>query len=78
MKKTLIKRIDRLHSIIILFTLLAFNTNSFAQIPRDVPQPNGDPLSLDSPASIIIYIVFPVLLILLYIFLRRRKRNKKN
>ena len=49
------------------------------QIPRDVPHPdNNTPLDLSNPFEVIIYVVIPVLLIVLYFFLRKRnKRIKK-
>ncbi len=45
------------------------------QIPREAPHPdNNTPLDFSNPFEIIVYIVIPVLLIVLYFFLRKRKR----
>ena len=47
------------------------------QIPREVPHPdNNTPLDISDPFEVIIYIVIPVLLIVMYFFLR--KKNKRN
>jgi hypothetical protein len=46
------------------------------QIPKEVPHPDrNSPLDLNNPADIIIYIVIPLLIVLLYIFGRRRKKK---
>lgn len=52
-------------------------SNAFAQLPRDVPQPDGEPLALDSTRGLIVFVVLPVLLLLLYFFLRMRRKRKK-
>ena len=47
------------------------------QIPREVPHPdNNTPLDISDPFEVIVYIVIPVLLIVMYFFLR--KKNKRN
>lgn len=49
------------------------------QIPREVPHPdNNTPLDLSNPFEVIVYIVIPLLLIVMYFFLRKKiTRNKK-
>lgn len=46
------------------------------QIPTDVPNPdNNTPVDLTSAFEVILYIVAPVLLILLYLYLRKKSRS---
>ncbi|MEL6810528.1 MAG: adenylosuccinate synthetase [Bacteroidota bacterium] len=47
-----------------------------AQIPRDVPHPDTNtPLDFTSPFEIIVYIVIPVVLIIGYLVLRKKRRK---
>ena len=51
----------------------------FIQIPREVPHPdNNTPLDLSNPFEIIVYIVIPIVLLVLYFFLRKKRHNIKN
>jgi hypothetical protein len=46
------------------------------QIPTDVPSPNNNtPIDLNSTFEVLLYIVAPVLLIILYLFLRKKSRT---
>lgn len=48
------------------------------QIPTDVPNPaNNTPVNLQSIFEVILYIVAPIVLIIIYFYLRRRARNSK-
>ncbi len=48
------------------------------QIPTDVPKPqNNNPIDPSSPIELIVYIILPILLIVTYIIIRRRQRNKR-
>ena len=49
------------------------------QIPREVPHPdNNTPLDISDPFEVIIYIVIPVLLIVMYFFLRKKNKHNKD
>jgi len=50
------------------------------QIPREVPHPdNNTPLDFSNPFELVVYIIIPITLIVLYFFLRKkRKANQKN
>lgn len=57
--------------------MLAFCYEAIAQTPQDLPKPSdSEPLDLSSPFSIIYFIVIPVLAVLAYILLKRRKNKK--
>jgi uncharacterized BrkB/YihY/UPF0761 family membrane protein len=61
---------------ILIFLALLINTHAYAQRPQDTPDPGkSEPISLDSLPQILIYIGLPVFFVLLYIWLRRRKRK---
>ncbi len=49
------------------------------QIPTDVPNPdNNTPINLNSMFEVLLYIVTPVILILVYFYLRRKAKNSKD
>ncbi|RMB57327.1 adenylosuccinate synthetase [Dokdonia sinensis] len=49
------------------------------QIPTDVPKPhNNSPIDPSSPIELIVFIVLPILLIVTYIIVRKRRRDKRN
>lgn len=51
----------------------------FAQAPRDVPHPSdNEPLSFDNTATIITFLVLPLLFVAFYFWLRWRKKKKVN
>lgn len=46
------------------------------QIPTDVPHPdNNTPVDLSSTFEVILYIVAPILLFIVYIYLRKKSRS---
>ncbi len=48
------------------------------QIPREVPHPdNNTPLDISDPADIIIYIVVPLIFLILYLVMRKKRSKKK-
>ncbi len=58
-----------------IFTFLLFiSALAIAQAPSGVPYGKSEPLELNL-ANIIIFIVLPVLVVILYIYWRRKKRN---
>jgi len=51
----------------------------FLQIPREVPHPdNNAPLDFSNPFELIVYIIIPITLIVLYFFLRKKRKSGKN
>lgn len=49
------------------------------QIPTEVPKPdNNTPIDFSNPADIVIYVVIPVLLVILYLVLRKKNRKEEN
>lgn len=59
---------------IFLFTKLLL-----LQIPQDVPNPaNSEPLSISSTFDVILYIVCPILILIGYLFWRRRKKKRND
>ncbi|MDT0554855.1 hypothetical protein [Patiriisocius hiemis] len=66
------------YSKIIFIVFIFFGINSVAQIPSEVPHPDTNrPIDMDNTTDIIIYIVLPILILLLYFFVKRFKRSKK-
>lgn len=50
---------------------------SLIQIPREVPHPDtNSPVDFTNPADIILYITLPLLFLILYLVVRK-KRSKK-
>ena len=46
------------------------------QIPTEVPKPsNNSPIDPSSPVELFVFIALPILLIVTYIIIRKRKRN---
>ncbi len=46
------------------------------QIPTEVPKPsNNSPIDPSSPVELFVFIALPILLIVTYIIMRKRKRN---
>ncbi|MEM7187760.1 MAG: adenylosuccinate synthetase [Bacteroidota bacterium] len=44
------------------------------QLPTEVPNPdNNTPLDMNNPFEIIVYIVIPIVLLVLYFFLRKKR-----
>lgn len=61
---------------LVLLGIGAQDSLAFAQRPRNIPDPDkSEPMTLDTLPEIIIYIGLPVLFILLFIWLRRRRRK---
>lgn len=51
----------------------------FSQTPRGVPHPeDNEPLQLDNLTNIIVFVILPVLLGILYFWLKRRKNRRSN
>lgn len=69
-------------------SFISFTTFSFlmvyslvvsAQAPRDVPHPSdNEPISFDNTATIITFLVLPLLFAAFYLWLRWRKKKKMN
>lgn len=48
------------------------------QIPTDVPNPaNNTPVNLNNPFEVILYVIAPILLFVLYLYLRKKSRSNK-
>lgn len=60
-----------------LCLVLASVAAGFAQQPRNVPQPDGEPLMLDNWTNIIIYVFVPIVVGILYYIWRRNMRKKQ-
>lgn len=76
MKKYFLKSLSRLYPLFIFLLLSVAGSPVVAQV-QDIPR--GDEagrLELDSTAQIITFIVIPLLFIGLYIWLRKRKKNR--
>ncbi len=59
-----------------LSIVVVFVTNTLAQIPTNLPNPDDNtPIDLTKTADILIYIVLPVIILLL-LFLRVRNKKK--
>lgn len=57
--------------------MLALWYETMAQTPQNLPKPSdNEPIDLTSPFSIIYFIAIPLLAILAYILLKRRKNKK--
>ncbi len=52
----------------------------FIQIPENVPHPdNNTPIDLSDPADLIIYVILPIVaVILVLLWMRKRKQDKRN
>ncbi|MAT89509.1 MAG: adenylosuccinate synthetase [Flavobacteriaceae bacterium] len=52
----------------------------FLQIPENVPHPdNNTPIDLSDPADLIIYVILPIVaVILVLLWMRKRKQDKRN
>ena len=62
---------------LLLMLLVFFNFVGQLQAQQHVPQQHENkPLSLDSPATIIVFVVIPVLAILLYVVLKKVKKSQ--
>ncbi|MEM7086070.1 MAG: adenylosuccinate synthetase [Bacteroidota bacterium] len=49
------------------------------QIPREAPHPdNNVPLDLSNPFELIVYVIIPITLIVLYFFLRKKRKTGQN
>lgn len=49
------------------------------QLPTNSPSPSqNSPIDPSSPVELVIFIALPILLIVAYLILRKRKTNKKN
>jgi len=47
------------------------------QLPPDLPKPSkNSPIDPSSPVELIVFIALPILLIIAYIVMRKRNRNK--
>lgn len=58
--------------------LLLMELNAYGQTPQDVPHPSdSQPLILDNWAYIITFILIPLFFIILYLWLRARKRKQE-
>jgi hypothetical protein len=44
------------------------------QIPQDIPN-QSTPIDLTSPTDVMLYIILPILMIILYLFWRKRKNK---
>lgn len=59
-----------------LLLLLSFSV-AHAQVPQDLPRPqDNEPINFNSLAELIVFIAIPVVALLLYFFLKRRKKNR--
>lgn len=79
MKSSFISLLIRFTSFMVfLFLFLVTGVKIYAQRPQDLPDPDqSEPLELDTFPEILIYIGLPVLFVILYLWLlRRRKRSK--
>ncbi len=66
-----------IHHLFLLFLMLN-GSDAFAQMPQGVPHPgNNSPIDFTSASDIILYIVLPVVLVVAYVILRRRKLKKR-
>ncbi len=48
-----------------------------AQIPRDIPH-QSEPVDFSDPANILLYIGVPVLMVVLYVILRKRRGRRRD
>ncbi len=68
--------LSNLNRIGILLSLLLCALFTYAQTPRNVPKPqDNEPLTLNDPAEIIIYVAIPVAAIILYFVLKRKRKR---
>ena len=76
MKELLFQLSPRVKCFFLLLFFTLAGLNSLAQTPTGVPQPqDNEPLQLDNPTNIIVYVIIPVLLLLLYFGMKRRKKR---
>jgi hypothetical protein len=62
--------------LIFIFLLCAsVNSRLVAQIPQDIPH-QTEPVDFSSPLNILFYIGVPLLMIVLYIIIRKSRRKK--
>lgn len=60
-----------------LFTLLASIPKLFAQRPTHIPG-NNEPVNFfESPASILMYIIIPAIVVVLYVIWRRKIKKER-
>ncbi len=73
------KKSYKIYKITITLVLMLFTLGAvLSQVPKGVPQPhNNEPPVIDSVFDVLLYIVFPVVLVTLYFFWRRRELKKK-
>jgi hypothetical protein len=46
-----------------------------AQIPQDIPH-QSEPVDFSSPLNVVLYIVLPILMVTVYLYWRRSKKNR--
>lgn len=74
--KLSVYRIDKLLLVVVLLNLSV--TKIVSQTPDGIPVPDkNDPLEINTLADVIIFVVFPVLLVGFYVWWRRSKRKAK-
>lgn len=51
----------------------------FLQLPTEVPHPGtNSPIDFNSTFDVIVYIIAPIVLIVMYFYLRKKSRNAEN
>lgn len=64
-------------TLLICISFAFVNGMLFAQSPQGLPKPSDNkPIDLSTPFSIIFYIVIPLIAIIAYVLLKRRKGRK--
>lgn len=62
----------------LLLLVVVTVTTALGQQPRNIPQPNGEPVTLDSWKNIIIFVILPVLAFVFYMIWKRQKQKNKD
>lgn len=68
--------IYRFETVMLTILSVLFSIPVGAQLPQDLPH-QIDPVDFDRWQNILIYVGLPVLMVVTYIFLRRRARRKR-
>lgn len=63
-------------SILTVLLLILYTTNSWAQMPQDLPN-QPEPTQIDSVLKVVVFIIVPIVMIASLFIWRRKSRKKK-
>lgn len=77
MKESVFKSPSILFSILGFVAFFVYSFHAMSQTPQNVPKPDdAEPLALDDPTNIIFFIILPLLFVILFIWLWKKKQRE--